>query len=142
MKNICILCFAILFIQNLGAQSCGINYEYDAAGNRKKRFECQMFASGSDERTPATGQEQSKALQTEAGIMIVPNPGPGIFRLESSKVPATAQVAIINTLGAVVNRRTFDDGIFDLSTLPAGTYFVQVRFDDQRQTLKLQKTSN
>lgn len=69
---------------------------------------------------------------TSKSVSVYPNPSTGIFSLNSSLKSASYLVSVMNTVGQVVFESKFNslnNQSLDLSTMPAGQYFVKVISD-------------
>lgn len=67
-----------------------------------------------------------------AKLRLYPNPGAGIYTLVLPPNAPGAEVHILNSLGQkVLTQEVFQDGVLDISSQPAGTYFVRVLIDGQ-----------
>ncbi|MCU0433023.1 MAG: T9SS type A sorting domain-containing protein [Bacteroidia bacterium] len=82
--------------------------------------------------------------ETAAGnaIKVYPNPGNGLFTIQTGTSAGMIQAVVYNLLGEAVHTFTAnpDNGPvqFDLSAYPAGTYMLQVRRGDELFTERLQ----
>lgn len=113
----------------LSAQT-DICFTYDAAGNRTIRQLCRVAVNAAGTER---AEEPSQAL-TEAPpkLVILPNPGVGVFRIETVGVPDNALVSIFNLAGDLLVQQMIGEGVFDLTAYPPETYFISVVFNGTR----------
>lgn len=121
----------LINVVNTDAQIC---YNYDAAGNRIKRYECCTNCK------PAPSSRDQTVVQSAEKLMVLPNPTAGVFKIEAPDIPSDAQVIILNMSGEVLSNRPIGDGQFDLSAFPAGSYIIHLMHGNIRKTAILEKS--
>ena len=149
MKITTISCLLTLMMMlgKLAAQtSCGITFEYDNAGNRTKRYQCFSFAPND----PANNAKSTKNatidrestnkndLETTA-VALYPNPSSGLFQLTGDAFGAKSTVIIWDSKGQTILQRALGDGFFDISSLPAGVYFLKIQHADNHRIMQFIK---
>lgn len=77
-----------------------------------------------------------KEVAEESKVIMFPNPTTGIFYLENRANTALNQIQVFNALGQLIKIKDNSlnkDAVLqlDLSTQPAGTYFVELQFEDK-----------
>jgi hypothetical protein len=121
---------ALLFLikQNVQAQTvpsgyCGIQYTYDAAGNRtKQEYICTTGC--------ATCRQAVNVQQTS---VLYPNPTTGKFSVRFTEVLKNAIISLTDVQGKILqqlkgNGYQLD---FDISSYSAGTYFLKIVQDNK-----------
>jgi hypothetical protein len=122
------LCVAFpALAQQLPANTCGIVNIYDAVGNRIKRT---YFCNNGTDPYPARKQQDAPKTTEEIQQVdaLYPNPTTGKFLVTFSQALKNAHVAIVDVNGKTVSRFTANGNMidFDLSTSPAGIYFIRI----------------
>lgn len=137
MKNLLFIITILAGGVNILSAQTDVCYTYDAAGNRIKREQC---------CTNCWLKEEPEKLELSAlypaegeKLTIIPNPSNGLFTLGGEGIPPTAQVTIMSMTGARVMERHLGNSQFDVSTLPAGIYVVNIQYGDKRKALLLEK---
>lgn len=88
---------------------------------------------------------QSNAAQPELSISLAPNPTKDVVNIQLDQlIGETATISIFNINGQLMNSLQLDrienvTETIDISNLPAGTYYVNVRTATVQQTMKLMK---
>lgn len=130
------LFWACLFVslagmaQSLPANTCGIVYAYDAAGNRTQRqYLCNNDVPGTN-YVPLDAR--AKALDKDPAVQQVatlyPNPTTGRFTLSFTKPLDKALVTIVDAAGRTVQQGHYSGRTveFDLSKVAGGLYVLQI----------------
>lgn len=155
-------CMVILFaaISVHAQMSCGISFDYDAAGNRIKRYPCYSGAGsllGSD--TDAMSATSASALPVSGKTVLYINPN--CWREETTELSATAipnpttahlvlhvcgfskepEVLLFDSMGRLILRRLLGDGDFDLSPYADGFYQFLICSDKLSRTVHVVKTN-
>ncbi len=87
-------------------------------------------------KNPVIGLAKNDLLKFE----IYPNPVKDLLRFDFEKLRnASAEIKIFNQLGTLVMETTLDNHVIDLSSLIAGIYILDIRFDDMVYHHKLFK---
>ncbi len=87
-------------------------------------------------KNPMIGLAKNDLLKFE----IYPNPVKDLLRFDFEKLRnASAEIKIFNQLGTLVMETTLDNHVIDLSSLIAGIYILDIRFDDMVYHHKLFK---
>lgn len=115
-----VLACSATFAQQLPANTCGIVNVYDNAGNRTKRVYFCNNGPAYPARKATEVVEQVDALY--------PNPTTGRFVVTFSRALQKAHVTTLDVNGKTISRfiasgNTVD---FDLSSSPAGIYFIRI----------------
>lgn len=137
MKNTSLL-LILLFsgcLYNLKAQNITC-FDYDAAGNRIKRYQCCVncsFTGASEDRDAIS--EHPDLLSIKA----LPNPNTGTFTLVGADTPAAALIQVLDVSGHLLLEKRFENGYVDLSKYSNGLYFVRVSHESKHRTLRVEK---
>lgn len=162
MKKIIFILLVLIFstISKLQAQGlqpgeCGIMFTYDAAGDLIQReFICNntgdvIYKTSKDE----TNKNDSLKISSKSkngiadGIIkvnaIMPNPTTGRFMVRLSQAIVNGNVLLLDVNGKVMEKRRQSGNMlsFDISTQPAGTYFVRIEVEGKVSTLRLLSNS-
>lgn len=129
---------AIANAQSLPANTCGVVYTYDAAGNRTQRtYLCNnssrvAFAPLLTENTPAKVQQVAH---------LYPNPTTGRFTVTFSQSLMNATVTLLDMAGNVLHqsRKSGNEVQFDLSSYSAALYIVRVTNGENSISFKVVK---
>jgi hypothetical protein len=118
----------------LPLNTCGVVYTYDAAGNRTQR----VYLCNNGTRAETVTQNKDEAIQVTA---LYPNPTTGQFRVTFTKALQHAQVIFIDMGGHVMQQRSVSGNLldFDISTFPAGVYWIKIADGDNRLVYKVIK---
>jgi len=74
------------------------------------------------------------------GVQVYPNPTDGYLTIDGNKMfTDEAMVYIVNSGGLMVEKRTLDDGEFDISHLPTGTYMIILKEGVQTYQFRIVK---
>jgi hypothetical protein len=135
------------------AQTFKYTYQYDACGNRIKQLDAIEMAEGIMQ--PESGKEgnlkeagavdEEKYLESVDGInvLLFPNPTSTILniQLENFDPETSGSVKIVNLDGRVVYtiEEIGGNNQLDVSTLPNGTYILQLQINAKLKTWKLIK---
>lgn len=132
--------------QTLPPYTCGILYTYDNAGNRtKQEYYCRQARgintteSGSvDSLTLNENAVSTSFAQTDA---IYPNPNDGRFAVRFEQALKNADIIITDVNGKKVKQFKANGAIVqvDISTKPAGTYFLIITDGKTKITQKVIK---
>ena len=125
---ICFVRFSLLF------SLCPMIFDYDAAGNRIKRYTLSCLDGGSENRN------QPNAATNQGGVSISPNPSIGEMTIIGSDLQPTMLVRFLNSEGRLIYERSLDDGIFDATNWPVGLYLVQILDKDKPRILRFIKS--
>ena len=108
--------------QQLPANTCGIVNVYDNAGNRTKR----VYFCNNGPAYPARKVQATEEIQQVDALY--PNPTTGKFVVTFSRALSKATVYIIDVNGKSISRFIASGNVveFDLSTSPAGVYFIRI----------------
>ena len=134
------------FAQQIPVGSCGIVNIYDAAGNRTKRtYFCNNGTNPYPQRiaTQAAVTRADKIEPTEFQEVdaLYPNPTTGRFSVSFSKALHRATIHIVDESGKLISTikaRGYKIDI-DLSSKPAGIYYVRIVDDGKTITKKVVK---
>lgn len=113
------------------AQSPALVFDYDAAGNRIKRYD----PPGKTEVLPIG------LVNSSISTKLFPNPTNSFVTIQAS-AEITDGVLLLNDLsGRTLTQQTFSgtQTTLNLSTLPAGVYFVRLNAKDYEQLWKVVK---
>jgi hypothetical protein len=88
--------------------------------------------------TDTLGEEQAKP----ASLHIVPNPTQGHFVVSVEGYSPAAEIGIWNEDGHLLFARPLGDGAIDLTSYPAGRYFVRLTEKNTRMAAIVLKTNN
>ena len=129
---------------------CGINFSYDAGGNRVQRYVCSNTASLVAGETNQAGALQAPeaiaALTTPSDedmsqLILFPNPAVDHFQIAAQiNMPAESEVWILDASGKAVLQSYLSAGRFEIGALPFGTYMVLVQHGQTRKTALLIRT--
>lgn len=139
MKYVYLILFFITTIdvaaQNIPAGYCGVEFSYDAAGNRIKR---KYVCATSVNTLAATAPEKS---EEELINGIYPNPNNGKFNVNFSKSIPPSKLLIFNANGKTVSQQKISGSKnqVDISHLPDGIYFISLEYFGKKITEKIIK---
>lgn len=121
--------------QTIPAGYCGVEYSYDAAGNRIKR----KYVCTASLNALAAVDPEKKPETVISGIY--PNPNNGRFSVNFSKDIPPSQLLIFDTNGKAVAQRKISGTKteIDISSLPDGIYFISVDYFGKKITEKIVK---
>lgn len=134
---ILVIFYTVGYAQSLPSNTCGIVYSYDAAGNRTQR----TYICNNGLRTEAITPEKENTGEIMQVTALYPNPTTGQFRVTFTKGLQQAQVTFIDLGGHVVQQRTVSGNLvnFDVSSFPAGMYWIKITDGDNRLMFKVIK---
>ena len=137
-KSIILACIILLaakaYTQQLPLNTWSIECTYDASGNRLKRV--YFCNNGTDPYPARVSQEKKKTTEEHQQVdALFPNPTTGKFFVTFSRALNKATVFIVDVTGKTISRFTANGNTieFDLSSSPAGIYFI--RIDDEGNAL-------
>lgn len=114
---ICVLSFCAGFGQNFPIiPQCRIEYEYDNAGNRVKRFyHCESINDPIEHMNPPLAGH------------LYPNPTSDVFDIDFQELLASAHITVLDIYGRVLGTADITDGYvvsYSLGSNAPGTYAV------------------
>ena len=144
MKKHIIHIFMLVFIVSVqGLQSQIIKYEYDEAGNRTHRYYTTVTLSRASSYKSDTIPAPQKELIGTREVLIYPNPTQGALKIEiKGSLPETPTQFILTDMGGHIlatNRNSDYIYVYDMSTFPAGVYFLRVIVEGVRKDWKIIK---
>lgn len=127
------------FAQQLPLNACGIVHTYDASGNRLKRV--YFCNNGVNPYPTKANQPNSVTEEVQMVDALYPNPTTGKFSVTFSKALKNVGISITDVNGKEVlhlkgNGYKID---FNLSSIPAGTYFIRINDSGNIITKKVVK---
>jgi hypothetical protein len=150
-----LLLLALTFIgiagrsQSLPANTCGIVYTYDAAGNRTQRqYACNNTgrvagpeAIASVVRMPSDTLSDKKPVTVEQVEALYPNPTTGLFTVTFTQALKNASVELLDANGRIVQRhqKSGSKMSFDLSGVPSGLYLIVINENGRRFSQRIIK---
>jgi len=150
---VCFLSIQLVKAQSTSLINCGIQYFYDAAGNRILRMAipCEPPGNTGNNGTKSlsigsdttAGVKDSSVLATFQIVMINPNPTAGPFNITCNQVLNNAVVSITDLNGQVVSQSIANGTSIqmDISNLTPGVYTVVVTSNGTPTTKTLVKMS-
>ena len=115
------------YAQQLLSGACGIVCTYDASSNRLKRV--YFCNNGTDPYPTRVAQDAAKTTEEIQQVdALYPNPTTGKFVVTFSRALNKATVYIVDVSGKTVSRFAANGNTieFDLSSSPAGIYFIRI----------------
>jgi hypothetical protein len=108
---------------------CWIKYNYDAAGNRIKRY---WWCGDPNEIDPG----EKSALKQDFGLRLFPNPAAETVRLASTQEFTNAELNVLDMQGRRVHQQRFTGSSLDLdvSMWSAGRYTLFIRTEMEEYT--------
>jgi hypothetical protein len=140
MKRILI---TILFLSSikLSAQIC---FDYDAAGNRLKRYICfSALVQNDKEKLEAAYSELEKDRKRViensdfSELVVYPNPTASVFQFKNQQKWVGSLLEIISDENKVLLRIKISDEPIDVSYLPSGNYFIIISNESTSNASKL-----
>lgn len=124
--------------QSLPANTCGVVYTYDAAGNRTQR----TYLCNNGSRiayAPVVAENTTTSVQQVT--QLYPNPTTGRFTVSFSQPLKNATVILLDIAGNILlqSRKSGNQVLFDLSSYKAGAYIVRVMDGSNTVTFKVVK---
>ncbi len=143
MKKITFFIPLLLLFWKIDAQT-GVCYEYDAAGNRTARNNC-MSSLAAEEQQYSDFKlldviDKTATTQTQGELIVFPNPTKGAFQLQTSDFQPESDVSAFDMSGKLLFKRKLNDGQFDLTDYPAGTYYIKIVSDSISKTVVIAKS--
>ncbi|QES88699.1 T9SS type A sorting domain-containing protein [Rhizosphaericola mali] len=138
LKTILLSCFVLLtkqcYTQSLPANTCGVVYSYDAAGNRTERkYICNNGSLGNTQMKNTINFSNIQKV-----TRLYPNPTSGRITVEFTNALNNASIILTDMSGRTL-QSTIKSGAqisLDLSSYPSGMYILQIK---DNQTLFTQK---
>jgi hypothetical protein len=139
LSTVCFLNIHFAQAQTQPLINCGLQYSYDAAGNRILRATIPCAQNGSNtggshnsmktNRDTSAVTTDSTVLATFQIVMIAPNPTAGPFTIACNQDLNNASVTIVDMNGQTVSQFTANGRSIpmDISKLSSGSYTVTVR---------------
>lgn len=126
--------------QTLPANTCGLVYTHDAAGNRTQRkFVCNNSAGATPLAVTANGQQlNGQDIQVDR---LYPNPTTGRFTVHFTQALTMAQVILTDMEGHVLQQRIANGNEieFDISAFAPGVYSLKILAGKHPFTYKVLK---
>jgi Secretion system C-terminal sorting domain len=154
MKNLLFISILLIFSNTANAQTpCLIKYTYDDSGNRIKReFVCGqadtiIYTPGCTScprlAAPSTTQNNNTSA-TLFDVLIAPNPGTGIFKINVLSESKLFILFITNSNGQSIVQTNFQTNFYnvDLSNYPMGIYYFTVSDGVHKLVQKVVKTGD
>lgn len=149
--KIVIVCISIIFLSVDGWSqwhpvdgSCGKYFVYDNAGNRTRRYACNVTRSLTQEESGSVTSkhlEKREAVADLTEMVVFPNPSRGRITVETQVIEASARLLIYDEAGRTMHDGVLGDGDFDLSDYSAGVYYIILRTKERTLTTKLIRTN-
>ena len=127
-----LLCVSLVCCATTFAQDhCWIKYNYDAAGNRTKRY----WWCGDPNQTDPDSQTKSTMAQ-DFGFRLFPNPATEKLQFTSAQELANAELNVLDIQGRVVYHQRFTGAFLDIDVSPwsAGRYTMNIRTEMDEYT--------
>lgn len=126
------------------AQNAIVQFTYDACGNRVLRSLLISKVEENGKGVEAENDYQDTAIEQigDITVSLFPNPTEGrVSVLLSSDSHTNIKALLTTTTGAILEQCQFTDiqHEFDLSSQPAGIYFLRLVMDDETRTWKIVK---
>ncbi len=143
MKKAPLILFVLLFCGQYIIAQTNICMVYDAAGNRTQRKQCAAFTGGpSSNQGESTDRSDQESQTNIAEFRLAPNPASGYFQVLTETFPPETDVTLWDMYGRLLFQRPLNEGLFDLTDLPAGNYIVALRHGTKRSTAILHKQNH
>lgn len=147
MKSLTILT-ALLFTTS--AYCARINYDYDNAGNRVKRYiiveEIDNVVKGefrSGKEDESLGKEDKAISEEEVSIKVYPNPTTGIVNVDIANVDETENntLHLYDSRGELITsrKRLQGNNVIDFMNTPNGIYILKLNIGDKEKSYKIIK---
>jgi hypothetical protein len=154
MRKLFFAIFFLCFIPEIHAQTGfapgeKIGFEYDAAGNRKKRFLIEVSpcpsCPGQRNSGPQSGSVSINANQNKLSINVFPNPTDKDITVQINGFEILTEkpdLSICDVNGKTVLTRQLNsyNSLIDLSELTRGTYYLYVNTEYNKMTYKVIKS--
>lgn len=122
-------------------QKCGIYIDYDAAGNRIKRYyDCKDISGGTGE---TGGNPNARIVKAALGqqsneVTVSPNPTDGKFTIRLSEDKRT-HFHLYDSKGAIISSDFIEgqNNNGDITALASGVYVIVVYFHEKPYTFRL-----
>jgi hypothetical protein len=131
--------FSFIHFSSFAQSDCLIKYEYDASGNRVKRyFICGVQDTIIDSPNPGPGAKlANQSSKTTIQFVVSPNPNNGNFNVSSTaKYGTELQVQIYNLQGAMLKSQSYivsKNSCYVTNNLSAGNYVVKITNNQNNQ---------
>ncbi|HMO40272.1 MAG TPA: T9SS type A sorting domain-containing protein [Saprospiraceae bacterium] len=142
MKRIIFFIPLLLLFWKIDAQT-GVCYEYDAAGNRTFRHDCMSMLASEEQHYSdhgSIGIGKIETAQVQGELIVFPNPTKGAFQLQTNDFQPESDVSIFDINGKLLLKRKLNDGQFDLTDYPAGTYYMNIVSESVSKTIVIAKS--
>ncbi len=144
----------------IGAQiQCGIYFDYDAAGNRIKRYyDCKDARTEPDyppaaqglTTDPSNNQPSNRGTQNtpatdhvdgDSKVTLYPNPTQDQFYIKLPEVGTHTHFHLYDAKGAIISSGYIDGELYEghIGNLPAGEYTVIVYYQERNVAFKVTK---
>lgn len=128
----------------VATQKCGIYFDYDAAGNRIKRYyDCKDITGGTGNQG---GSPNARIVNGDPGhqakqageVTVSPNPTAGRFRIQLSEDKRT-HFHLYDNKGAIISSGFIEGQSYhgDITNLASGVYVLVVYYHDLPYTFRI-----
>lgn len=148
MKNTTLTLLFLVIAMGLQAQvgipDCGINFDYDNAGNRIKRYLCFQtsgLTQGDQETLDREGwREEEGDIEDLSNLVVFPNPTSGEVQIQTAGIDEYAKVFFLDASGRIIKEGYLGEGLFNIREFSEGSYFLIVRSREKQYQTKIIKT--
>lgn len=139
---LCNFCYA----QNTQTM-CGIWYDYDAAGNRVKRYyDCKEISNvdgGGTYGSKGTNQDQTNNQVTNSNkdVIVFPNPVKDYFTIRLTDIKSRTHFHLYDSKGSIVFSGNVEgnSSTYDIHFLAAGIYHLSILYGSDKYYFELLK---
>jgi hypothetical protein len=125
--------FLAFLTDGFGQNHCWTKYNYDAAGNRIKRY----WWCGDPNTTDGEENGETKsAMSPDFGLRLIPNPAGEQVQLTSTTELSNAELNVLDLQGRMVLTQRFSGSWveLDVSRWSAGRYTLRLRTEQEEYT--------
>lgn len=132
IKSLLLVAFFAFNLDLLAQDHCWVKYNYDAAGNRIKRY----WWCGDPNQAEEESGEPKLAMTADFGFGLFPNPAADRVRLMSEEEVIDAQLDVMDLQGRTLHSQRFTGTLVDIdvSRWSAGRYTLRLRTELEEYT--------
>jgi hypothetical protein len=130
MRTLLLNIFLVLGLATVAQNHCWIKYEYDAAGNRIKRY---WWCGDPTVVDQENNSEPKSPMARDFGLRVFPNPANEHMQLSSAQELTDAVLQIVDLQGHEVYAQRFSGMLVDVdvSKFSAGVYSLRLRTEQE-----------